>query len=374
MKRQAVIFGVTGQDGSYLSELLLDKGYDVVGVVRRSSAPNTQRVDHLEGRPGFRLVPGDVTDAASVFRLLDWHQPDEVYNLAAQSHVKVSFDEPTHTTGVVYGGCLNILEWLRHWHEQHGPSFNFHPRTRFYQASSSEMFGSACSARRPVTFYDHQQVVGRRVDFWRHPPEGAAFPDGCFQDEDTPMRPNSPYAIAKLAAHNAVRVYRESYGIFACSGILFNHESPRRPEGFVTRKVTRAVAHARTMYCLNGPKPTLRLGNLDARRDWGHARDYVRAMWLMLQQPGPDDYVVATGETHSVKEFLDRAIEVGDVKEHLKVEIDQSLFRPCEVPFLRGDAAKARRVLGWEPEVSFDHLVAEMVRSDLSESAEEYGL
>lgn len=357
-KRKAVIWGVTGQDGSYLSDLLLAEGYEVAGVSRRTSTPNDARVRHLLGVPGFRLLRGDVTDPTSVYRVLDAVEPDEIYNLAAQSHVGVSFDEPRHTTDVTYLGCLNVLEWLRAWHARQSSAC---VGPRFYQASSSEMFGSAYSR-------GHFDKDGRKVD------GTVTFPDDVlergvapklFQDESTPMMPNSPYAVAKLAAHHAVRVYRESYGIFCCSGILFNHESERRGEEFVTRKVTKYVARLKE----NGwdPDRPLLLGNWDARRDWGHAEDYVRAMWLMLRHDRPDDFVVATGVQHTVREFVDAAFRSAgfpDWGEYVHAG-HPAFTRPCEVPYLCGDASKARREIGWEPRVGFDELVRRMVLFDL---------
>jgi GDPmannose 4,6-dehydratase len=342
----AVIFGVTGQDGSYLADLLLSKGYYVAGVARRVSVPSDGRVRHLLGEKNFRLVPGDVTDFSSVYRVLAQYAPDEVYNLAAQSHVKVSFDEPLHTWDVTAKGCLTVLEAIRC---IEGASHLNLPATRFYQASSSEMFGAAWSIRHG----------DERFDFWADSPDHPDDIERAFQDEQTPFRPNSPYAVAKLAAHNAVRVYRESYGVFACSGILFNHESPRRGEQFVTRKVARYAADFARGRVLD----PLLLGNLDARRDWGHARDYVRAMWLMLQQEEPDDYVVATGESHTVREFVDEAFRLVHRAPHFRVDPD--LLRPLEVNYLRGDAGKARRKLGWAPMYSFQDLVKDMVEAEL---------
>lgn len=367
--KTALIFGVTGQDGSYLAELLLGKGYRVIGVSRRTSTPNLGRLRQLGEHPHFSVIRGDVTDPLCVFRCLSraavaWlHDFEnvrdvhctEVYNLAAQSHVGDSFEEPSHTTQATYLGCLNILEAIR--------SNGFYKDCiRFYQASSSEMFGVAFSV------YD-----GGRQDC-----PGPHWMGKPFQDECTPMLPCSPYAIAKLAAHHICRVYRESYGIFACSGILFNHESPRRGEDFVTRKITRWLRQLRLTFHLEERTPIkellqnnlhlrIKLGNLDARRDWGYAPDYVRAMWLMLQQDKPDDYVIATGETHSVREFLEEALRAAGfdgLKAEDVVEVDQTLLRPSEVPFLRGDAEKAQRELGWSPTVTFKGLVETMVRAE----------
>ena len=321
MAPRAFITGITGQDGAYLAEFLLCKGYEVHGLKRRSSSFNTGRVDHLyqdfhETKPRLFLHYGDLTDGSSLARLLDEIRPDEVYNLAAQSHVRVSFEIPEYTADVVASGALRLLEAIR----------RTNVRCRYYQASSSEMFGAAA------------------------PP----------QNESTPFLPRSPYGCAKVFAHLATVNYRESYGLHASCGILFNHESPRRGETFVTRKITRAVARIR-----HGLQSKLYLGNLDARRDWGWAPDYVRAMWLMLQQDQPGDYVIGTGESHTVREFAELAFaQVGlDYREF--VEIDPRYFRPAEVEWLQADAAKARRVLGWEPTVGFRELVARMVSADL---------
>jgi GDPmannose 4,6-dehydratase len=321
----ALITGCTGQDGSYLAELLLEKGYEVHGLKRRSSSLNTDRLDHIyqdlhEAGARFFLHYADLTDGSSLTSLLYDLRPDEIYNLGAQSHVKVSFEVPEFTTDVVACGTLRLLEALH----------RTGVKARFYQASSSEMFGSI-------------------------PPP---------QNEATVFHPRSPYACAKLYAHNITVNYRESYGLHASSGILFNHESPRRGETFVTRKITRAVAHIR-----NGVQQKLYLGNLDARRDWGYAPDYVRAMWLMLQQDEPGDYVVGTGESHTVREFVELAFAHAglDWREH--VEIDPRYFRPAEVDALCADASKAKRKLGWEPAVTFHELVGIMVDSDLQETA-----
>lgn len=326
--KHALITGITGQDGSYLAELLLGSDYKVIGASRRVSTTNDERIRHLLGHPNFEVVNGDVTDALCVAGLVRKYQPDELYNLAAQSHVGVSFTEPAHTTQVSYLGCLYCLESVR----------LFSPRTKFYQASSSEIFGRSYN-------------IG--ADGW------------CCQNEQTPMLPNSPYAIAKLAAHNLVRVYREGYGLFACSGILFNHESPRRGDQFVTKKICRYLAR----YVQHGDSERLVLGNLNSCRDWGHAKDYVLAMWQMLQQTKPDDFIIATGETRTVREFLHEAIEAAGLPDLLasgQVRSDDALFRPNEVPFLRGDASKAKRVLGWCPRVSFKELVREMVLHEVS--------
>lgn len=348
----AVIFGVTGQDGSFLAELLLNKAYRVVGVRRRTSTDNIGRVAHLMRDEHFSLVYGDVTDASSVHSVIRRYHPTEVYNLAAQSHVRVSFDEPEHTWHATACGALNILEAIRQ--EQVEPR-----EIRFYQASSSEMFGSAAS------YFDNKY---HRKEAWSPLGCPERYLPGLFQDERTELRPNSPYAIAKLAAHHATRLYREAYGLHASSGILFNHESERRGEAFVTRKISKWVAQVYKALIDNKKLPTLSLGNIDARRDWGYAQDYVYAMWLMLQQPNPDDYVVATGESHTVKEFLERALAVIGIRSAEGLyDIDPGLYRPSEVPFLKGDASKARSALLWKPEMSFDALVERMVLNDIGE-------
>jgi GDPmannose 4,6-dehydratase len=321
MMMKALITGVTGQDGSYLAEFLLSKGYEVHGLKRRSSNFNTDRVDDIyqdfhEGGARFHLHYADLTDGGSLARLLYDIRPDEVYNLGAQSHVKVSFEIPEYTVDVAASGTLRLLEAIR----QTGL------RTRFYQASSSEMFGST-------------------------PPP---------QSEATALHPRSPYACAKVFAHNITVNYRESYGLHASCGILFNHESPRRGETFVTRKITRAVAHIKL-----GLQEKLYLGNLDARRDWGYAPDYVEAMWRMLQQDWPDDYVIGTGEAHSVREFVEIAFAEVDLDWRDYVEVDSCYFRPSEVDYLLADAAKARKCLGWEPTVSFRQLIRMMVEADI---------
>lgn len=321
--KKALITGCTGQDGSYLSELLLEKGYEVHGLKRRASSFNTDRVDHIfrdshEAGNRFFLHYADLTDGSSLSALLHDLQPDEVYNLGAQSHVKVSFEVPEFTADVVATGTLRMLEAMR----------RTGVKSRFYQASSSEMFGSA-------------------------PPP---------QCEQTVFHPRSPYACAKVFGHNITVNYRESYGVHASSGILFNHESPRRGETFVTRKITRAVAHIK-----HGVQKKLFLGNLDARRDWGYAPDYVRAMWMMLQQDSPDDYVIGTGEAHTVREFVELAFAAVDLDWKEYVEIDPRYFRPAEVDYLLADASKAQKALGWEPTVTFKKLVQIMVEADMRE-------
>jgi GDPmannose 4,6-dehydratase len=324
MKR-ALITGITGQDGSYLTELLLDKGYEVHGIFRRCSTFNTDRIEHLyvdAHDPNARLFlhAGDVADGTGLRHIVEKVQPDEVYNLAAQSHVRISFDQPEYTADVTATGTLRLLEAVRDHIERTGR------QVRFYQAGSSEMFGAA------------------------KPP----------QDENTPFYPRSPYAVSKVAAHWYTVNYREGYKLFACNGILFNHESPRRGETFVTRKVTRALARIKL-----GVQKKLYLGNLDAKRDWGFAGDYVHAMWMMLQAETPDDYVVATGQAHSVRDFLNVAGERLGIDWERHVEIDPRYFRPTEVDYLLGDATKARTLLKWRPEVAFEELVAMMVDGDL---------
>jgi len=338
MKR-ALITGVTGQDGAYLAEFLLDRGYEVHGVRRRTSLFNTARIDHLYKDPHEKdsrltLHHGDMTDTSSLIRILQLVQPDEVYNLAAQSHVAVSFEEPEYTADSDALGTLRLLEAIR--------ILGLKDRTRFYQASTSELYGLAASAP---------------------------------QRETTPFYPRSPYAVAKLYAYWITVNYREAYGIYACNGILFNHESPLRGETFVTRKITRALARIKL-----GLQHRLYLGNLNALRDWGHARDYVEVQWLMLQQQAPDDYVIASGEQHSVREFMEAAALAIDMRiewvgrgvdergvwnGNTIITIDPGYFRPTEVESLLGDASKARQKLGWRPRIGFNELVKEMAEADL---------
>jgi GDPmannose 4,6-dehydratase len=343
-EKRALITGVTGQDGAYLSEFLLAKGYRVWGIKRRASSLNTQRIDHLyqdrhEGDSKFLLEYGDMTDATNLIRLIKQIQPDEIYNLAAQSHVQVSFETPEYTANADGIGTLRLLEAIR--------LLGMEKTCRFYQASTSELYGKVL-----------------------------AVP----QNESTPFYPRSPYAAAKLYAYWITVNYREAYNLHASNGILFNHESPLRGETFVSRKITRAVAAIET-----GQQDRLYLGNMDAKRDWGHARDYVEGMWMMLQQPKPDDYVLATGETHTVRSFVDKAFaHVGrqiawqgkgrdekgvDAKSgKVLVEIDSRYFRPTEVDLLLGDASKAKARLGWAPRTGFDELVKEMMDSDLADA------
>ena len=322
MAKRALITGITGQDGSYLAELLLSKGYEVHGIIRRASTFNTGRLDPIyedphSGSKRLFLHYGDLSDASALARLISKVQPEEVYNLAAQSHVRVSFDSPEYTSDITGTGAVRLLEAIR----------ETGIKPRFYQASSSEMFGKV------------QQIP---------------------QNEQTPFYPRSPYGCAKVFAFWITVNYRESYGLHASNGILFNHESPRRGETFVTRKITRAVAHIKA-----GLQSKLYLGNLDAKRDWGFAREYVEAMWLMLQQDAPDDYVIATGETHSVREFLEVAFGHAGLDWKKHVEIDARYYRPAEVDLLIGDFSKAKQQLGWEPKTKFVDLAKLMVDSDI---------
>ena len=340
----ALITGITGQDGAYLAELLLKKGYNVHGIKRRASLFNTDRIDHLykdphEKESRFHLHYGDMTDATNLIRIVQETQPDEIYNLAAQSHVKVSFETAEYTANADALGTLRLLEALR--------ILNLEKKCRFYQASTSEMYGKV-----------------REVP----------------QTETTPFYPQSPYGAAKVYAYWICVNYREAYGIYACNGILFNHESPIRGETFVTRKITRAVSRIHL-----GLQDRIFLGNLNAKRDWGHAKDYVEAQWLILQQPDPDDYVIASGEQHSVREFVEMAFKEVDIEIRWKgkgvdekgvdsktgkvlVEVDPTYFRPTEVESLLGDPSKAKEKLGWEPKISFSDMVAEMVREDIQEA------
>jgi len=322
MAKTALITGITGQDGSYLAELLLTKGYTVYGLIRRASSFNTGRIDHLyqdphERNPKLRLVYGDLNDASSLNLIIKTLKPDEIYNLGAQSHVKVSFEIPEYTAESAGVGTTRILEAIR----------DSGLKTKFYQASSSEMYGKVLETP---------------------------------QTERTPFYPRSPYGAAKVYAYWMTVNYREAYRMFACNGILFNHESPRRGETFVTRKITMAIARIK-----HGLQNKLYLGNINAKRDWGYAGDYVEAMWLMLQRPKPDDYVIATGRTHSVKEFLQEAFEYAKLDWRKYVTIDKRYFRPTEVELLQGDASKARRVLKWKPKVNFTKLVRMMVDADM---------
>lgn len=344
MKKKAIITGVTGQDGAYLAELLLDKGYEVHGIKRRSSQFNTSRIDHLykdfhEEDVNFYLHYGDLTDATNLIRIIQEVQPDEIYNLAAQSHVKVSFETPEYTANADALGTLRLLEAIR--------ILKLVDKTKIYQASTSELYGKV-----------------------------QAVP----QSETTPFYPRSPYAVAKMYAYWITVNYREAYNMFACNGILFNHESPLRGETFVTRKITRAVARIKL-----GLQSKLYLGNLNAKRDWGYAADYVEAMWLILQQPTPEDFVIATGQTHTVREFVDLAFKhigieiewsgegvnekgINKLTGEVLVEVDPTYFRPTEVDLLLGDPTKAQQKLGWTPKVTFEDLVNKMVASDILEA------
>ena len=328
--KKAIIFGITGQDGSHLADLLLSKDYHVVGVSRRASTDNTQRIKHILGNERFELVQGDITDAHSVINILKKHEDvDEIYNLAAQSHVAVSFKQPALTWDITGKGCLNILQSI----------VDLDINARFYQASSSEMYGK---------HYDTSR-------------------EGCkYQDENTKFMPQSPYAIAKCAAHHMTRLFREAYGLHASAGILFNHEGERRGETFVTRKITKWIGG----WVKSGRDPNfpqLRLGNLEAFRDWGYAGDYVEAMWMMLQQESPQDYVICTGTTHTIREFLDVAFSHIGIEDWSDLVVqDPEFYRPAEVDYLRGDCSRANHVLGWTPKHSFEDLVKKMVEYDLS--------
>ena len=345
MKR-ALIFGATGQDGSYLSELLLGKGYKVYGFARRSSNNNLHRIAHLLDDPHFTIVKGDVTDYGSVLNAFgEAFGPDEVYNLAAMSHVHVSFDEPSHTFDTVTKGALHVFEAARHYREISEPRYE----PRIYQASSSEMFGSACS-------------------YGRCGPNLSEVDTGVkFQDESTPFIPQSPYAVAKVAAHHYAQLYRQCYGMHISCGILFNHESPRRGDQFVTKKIVNYIQGLQHPAIANFNNPPtklfhkLKLGNINTQRDWGYASEYTTVMWLMLQQDTPDDYVVATGETHSVKDFLEHAFNLVGLDWQDYVDIDQDLFRPADVEYLRGDASKIKEKLGWEAKIKFEQLVSIMM-------------
>jgi GDPmannose 4,6-dehydratase len=372
-EKVAVVSGVTGQTGSYLAEILLDKGYFVIGFSRRVSVDTSERIKHLLCKPNFLFEEGDICDPFYITQLLSRYRVAEFYNLAAQSHVGTSFKQPVVTSDINYGGVLNILNCIE----------SGSPDTKFYQASTSELFGSN---------YDVASVAGSSEIS-----KSVNYTEGSdvllkYQDENTALKPQSPYAIAKLAGHHTVRLYRESYGIFACAGILFNHESPRRGEKFVTRKITKWIGEfvrwqkqkqinpdqligcdmadevyigGRTSREQGFQFPKLRLGNLDAYRDWGHAKDYAMAMWMMLQHNKADDYVVSTEETHSIREFLNEAfghIGIWDWSDY--VVIDPEFFRPAEVDYLCGKSTKARTVLGWKPEYSFKSLVKEMVEAE----------
>ncbi len=362
-RKRAIVTGITGQDGSYLAELLLDKGYNVVGLKRRTSTENHERIRQIIDNPRFSLEEVEIADTGSVYSAVERHQPDEVYNLAAQSHVKTSFDQPHYTIETNTVGVVNFLEAIR----------RFKPDAKFYQASTSEMFGKN---------YDTKFCTDDKKN-----------PQEKFQDENTAFEPQSPYAAAKLASHHMVRIYRDGYGLHASCGILFNHESERRGEKFVTRKITKWIAGFKSwaeaqgldtesrhfefdkdyIHSRRSSYPKLRLGNIEAFRDWGHAEDYVNAMWLMLQQEKPDDYVIATGETYSVHDFMVHAFEYINIpKEEIAnfFMIDSEFYRPAEVEFLKGEPTKAETILGWERKVSFEQLVHRMLESDIDAEKE----
>ena len=358
---KVLITGVVGQDGSYLAEFLLKKGYDVTGLYRRSSTPNFSRLHGFKQK--IELVEGDVTDFSSMLALCSKYKFDEIYNLAAQSHVATSFNNPIYTAQVNYIGCLNLLEIMRHLKAE---LMEWGVTQKFYQASTSEMYGSNYSN---IFISQVDPATGCNKDGinWKDLKPDERYSEYRFQNEKTPFAPNSPYAIAKLAAHNAVRMYRESYGLHASCGILFNHESPRRGEEFVTRKIIKFVKKLQTLKVTGWPwfeGEKLKLGNLSAQRDWGYAPDYVEGMWMMLQQDNPDDYVLATGETHTVEEFLAEAFNIIKEDWHDFVGIDPTLKRPSEVPFLRGDAGKAKEKLGWTPKTTFKDLVRIMLDNE----------
>lgn len=324
MIKTALITGITGQDGSYLAELLLEKNYKVIGLHRRSSVNNLERIDHLLKAPNFSLEEFDLTDPANISSVIDQYRPEELYNLAAQSHVQTSFKQPSTTLEINTIGVINILEAIK----------KQSPETKLYQASTSEMFG------RNFSLDNNGQK---------------------YQDENTELLPQSPYGVSKLASHRMIQLYREAYGIFATSGILFNHESPRRGEHFVTRKITKYIGRVIT----GQPIESLKLGNLGAKRDWGHARDYVAAMYDMLQQDIPEDFVICTGQTYSVLDFVKRAFKYANLDYRDYVEIDSSLYRPAEVDYLCGRNDKAREKLDWSPTINFDDLVKDMVNEDI---------
>ena len=358
MSKTALITGITGQDGSYLAESLLEKGYGVTGLKRRTSVEHYDRLSHVLHNKRFKMDEFEISDSGSVYSIVDKHKPDEIYNLAAQSHVGTSFQQPDYTFQVNAIGPMNFLEAIR----------RYSPESKFYQASTSEMFGKAYNLKADKKVSDSVEWIK-------------------FQDEETPFEPQSPYAIAKLSAHHTVRIYREAYDIFGCCGILFNHESERRGENFVTRKITKWIGNFKRwlelqpeispaekltfdtdcIYSKTGRFPKLRLGNIESYRDWGHAKDYVEAMWLMMQESGGDDYVIATGETHSVKDFLALAFkEIGVHSFEPFIVIDPKFYRPAEVDFLNGIPEKANEMLGWKPKISFEELVQRMVWGDLS--------
>lgn len=326
--KTALLTGITGQDGSYLAEFLLSRGYTVVGLYRRSSSLNFDRISHLQSS-NLILEEFDLTDPSDTTNVINNYKPSELYNLAAQSHVGTSFKQPTTTFEIDTVGVINLLEGIRRWS----------PHTRFYQASTSEMFGSNYTVKE----------------------------NNKYQDEETKFLPQSPYAVAKMASHRMVQIYREAYNLYSCSGILFNHESPRRGENFVTRKITSYIGKVVNKVISSNEK--LKLGNLDASRDWGHAKDYVYGMYLMLQQDVADDYVLSTGQTYTVRDFLNASFGLVDLDWTNYVEVDPELYRPCEVNYLKGDSSKARKALGWTPTVSFSDLVKDMVTHDIEKYA-----
>jgi GDPmannose 4,6-dehydratase len=333
MTKTAMISGITGQDGSYLADLLLSYNYRVIGLHRRTSHNSFIRVRHLLDNPNFLLEEFDITDPSDCFRVLENFKPDELYNLAAQSHVGTSFKQPSTTFEINTSGVVNLLEALR----------SRTPSTRFYQASTSEMFGSNYTEG----FCDSSGTIQQ------------------YQNENTSFAPQSPYAVSKLAAHRLVQIYRESYNLYACCGILFNHESPRRGENFVTRKITKYLGLLANKFVSINNNQFLRLGNIYAIRDWGHAKDFVKAMHMMLNQDTPDDFVIATGSCHSVKDFLQYSFGLFDLNYEDYIKIDSDLYRPCEVNYLKGDATKAHNKFGWQPEISFEDLIKDMVYSDI---------
>ena len=374
-KKVALVTGITGQDGSYLAEFLLKQDYAVVGVRRRSSVDNFWRIKQLLNMRDFSLIEGDVTDSSNVTSWILDHKPDEVYNLAAQSHVGTSFKQPLLTFRVDTEGVLNILDAIRLYKQNTGNQI------KFYQASTSEMFGKNYS----VLVEEGGVLLQKTFDITSQNPYDISSAQSLpFQNEKTDFAPQSPYGISKLASHQLVRLYRQSYGIHASCGILFNHESPRRGANFVTRKITKWIGEFRnwigyhsswedpevtfsedSIHCNGESFPKLRLGNLDASRDWGHAEDYVKGMWMMLQQETPDDYVLATGETHTIRDLLNVAfgkLQIYDWQDY--VVQDPEFMRPSEVDYLCGDSSKAKEVLGWKPSISFEQMISEMVEKD----------
>lgn len=329
MSKTAFVTGITGQDGSYLAEYLLGLDYKVVGLYRRNSNNNFSRIQHLSGNPRLVLEEFDITDPSGCMRMFSSYHPNECYNLAAQSHVGTSFKQPSTTFEINAIGVINMLESIR----------LSSPDTRFYQASTSEMFGSSYSK-------NYSENI-------------------MYQDESTPFAPQSPYAVAKLSAHRMVQIYRQSYNLYACCGILFNHESPRRGENFVTRKITKYIGQLASGLLSGENYRPLKLGNIHSYRDWGHAKDFVRAMHLMLQQSDPDDFVISTGTSHSVKDFLEISFSLINADYNSHIEIDPELYRPSEVDYLKGVSDKAKSILGWHPEISFEKLVSDMVYSDI---------